>query len=519
MRYVAYYETVTSRAATASEIEHPEQLHPLEHLERTERASNFPPRVVHRRLHGKAAARIKTVRPSAGDAFFMRLILLHRPIANWMDFRRTADGQMHASIRDAAAHEGLIEGENEAHQVMVEATQNHSAPSDLRFLLALLIFEGAPSPITLWLHHKEALARDYLPLAFASPATAPSASRRLSEQAALDDIDRSLATFGLSNIDIGLPVASSRPDLIEEELNYFAPHRHRLRQDAAQSRALFTQQQHAIRAAILDDILAEGGSRLHLIQGRAGRGKTFLVKAIIDELRGNGHVVATCGATGLSASAFTRGTTVHKRFAIPVIEDNDDPATPPPRSQLSLTSDRATYLRQSSALLIDEIWALPRPVIEAVDAFLRALMESDAPFGGKCVIAVGDPRQTAPITKENTRQATIDASFLSTQLFPRFQLHELHASQRQAHDLQFGEWVDNIGDDSSSADVDLSLMFASVSTPQAALDFLFPPAVLNNPQEAVQRCFLTPLNVTVDDFNTLAVDSLPGQARTYTRIL
>ncbi|KAE8184562.1 hypothetical protein CF328_g7820 [Tilletia controversa] len=204
--------------------------------------------------------------------------------------------------------------------------------------------------------------------------------------------------------------------------------------------------------------------------------------------------------------------TVHKRFIIPVIEDDDqNQARPPLRSGLHSNSGQAALLREASLLIIDEVWALPAEVLEAVDDVLQDVMGSGEPFGGKVVLAVGDPRQTAPVTKENTEQATLEASFLTSPLFAHFKVHELQQAQRQAGDPALSAWVDRIGDDYSRNSIDPTTFFDNVDSLQLAKDFLFPPDVLSNPRSVISRCFLTPLNINVDEFNDMVLDDLPGE--------
>ncbi|KAE8224786.1 hypothetical protein CF319_g2364 [Tilletia indica] len=98
------------------------------------------------------------------------------------------------------------------------------------------------------------------------------------------------------------------------------------------------------------------------------------------------------------------------------------------------------------------------------------------------------------------------------------QLHELEApqgskAQRQAGDPEFAAWVDNVGDDYDCNPVLTEEMLASIPTQQAAMAFLFDPELLAIPSEAVKRCFLTPLNVNVDESNHIVVHSLPGKIR------
>ncbi|CAD6943211.1 unnamed protein product [Tilletia controversa] len=290
----------------------------------------FTPNVIGDRVQGEKVSRIKAVRPGQGNAYYIRQILLNRPIRTWADMKRSLDGTVHASYREAAERDGLVSSDDEPIQVMQEAVHMHSAPADLRFLLALMTHEGAAAP-ALWDTFKQALSRDFLPYNY-NFDSAPAVPLQQAFQSALNALDSVFVSFGLSNIAV-------------------AP--------AAAAYDRFTTHQKHIYDTILTAISDRSPDRLHLIQGRAGRGKTFVIKGIIDYLRGHGKLLAVCGATGLSASAFDRGTTVHKRFTIPVQEDEDEHEITL-RSSMRTNSPAAAFLRSTEAIIIDEIWSLPR---------------------------------------------------------------------------------------------------------------------------------------------------------------
>ena len=48
-----------------------------------------------------------------------------------------------------------------------------------------------------------------------------------------------------------------------------------------------------------------------------------------------------------------------------------------------------------------------------------------------------------------------------------------------------------------------------------AVQFLSPPEILDNPGALSCRSFLSPLNIYVDEFNSIVLDSLPGAQETY----
>ncbi|CAD6951161.1 unnamed protein product, partial [Tilletia controversa] len=95
----------------------------------------FTPNVIGDRVQGEKVSRIKAVRPGQGNAYYIRQILLNRPIRTWADMKRSLDGTVHASYREAAERDGLVSSDDEPIQVMQEAVHMHSAPADLRFLL------------------------------------------------------------------------------------------------------------------------------------------------------------------------------------------------------------------------------------------------------------------------------------------------------------------------------------------------------------------------------------------------
>ena len=56
------------------------------------------------------------------------------------------------------------------------------------------------------------------------------------------------------------------------------------------------------------------------IEGKPGRGKTFLVNALAAALWMQQHIVLICGTSALAATLYARGQTAHYLFGIPVQE-------------------------------------------------------------------------------------------------------------------------------------------------------------------------------------------------------
>ncbi|KAK1948635.1 hypothetical protein LY78DRAFT_561662, partial [Colletotrichum sublineola] len=52
------------------------------------------------------------------------------------------------------------------------------------------------------------------------------------------------------------------------------------------------------------------------VDGKAGRGKTFLIGTLCDRICAEGHVVCIVSSTTLSVTLYERGRTAHSAFRI-----------------------------------------------------------------------------------------------------------------------------------------------------------------------------------------------------------
>ena len=104
-------------------------------------------------------ARIKSVWPGMGEVFYIRLLLFHKPARSFEELR-TIDGTLHDTFEGASRAAGLLQDANEGWLAMEDAIAEYRSPSQLRFLFAKLIDEGAPA-VDLWGRFCDALALDY----------------------------------------------------------------------------------------------------------------------------------------------------------------------------------------------------------------------------------------------------------------------------------------------------------------------------------------------------------------------
>ncbi len=126
------------------------------------------------------------------------------------------------------------------------------------------------------------------------------------------------------------------------------------------------------------------------LTGRAGAGKTTLIKSLLHRIEGQAVVVAPTGVAAVNAG----GQTIHSFFRLPprLIE----------RSEIHRIRD-TRVIKAATTIVIDEISMVRSDLLEAIDKSLKVHRgEAKKPFGGVQMILVGDPHQLAPVVDGET---------------------------------------------------------------------------------------------------------------------
>lgn len=125
------------------------------------------------------------------------------------------------------------------------------------------------------------------------------------------------------------------------------------------------------------------------IDGRAGRGKTYLLYPVIGALRKLDEIVLISASSAFAAKNYPGGRTAHYLYGIPVDEYN-----PFLKSIVKPRGDRAKLLRVTKCHIIDEIGALHFKAFDCADRLMRELTgQPKDVWGGRMLITVGDFRQ------------------------------------------------------------------------------------------------------------------------------
>lgn len=135
------------------------------------------------------------------------------------------------------------------------------------------------------------------------------------------------------------------------------------------------------------DLIALTNTSL-FITGKAGTGKTSFIKFIKQEIDKNFLVLAPTGIAAMNVG----GQTIHSFFGMPFEAIG-------PESEFGVSIDRRITLKHTDTIIIDEASMVRCDWVDGIDRFLRSLMNSHLPFGGKQIVFVGDLFQLPPVIK------------------------------------------------------------------------------------------------------------------------
>lgn len=228
------------------------------------------------------------------------------------------------------------------------------------------------------------------------------------------------------------------------------------------------------------------------VTGRAGTGKSVLLRYLRDNTKKRVAVVAPTGVAALNVD----GQTIHSFFGMAPTLQNPD-------SKKLRDKDPASTIetiKQIDALIIDEISMVRSDTMNMIDIKLRRIRGSRMPFGGVQIIAFGDLYQLPPVITSRSADEFIMDRFGSPYFFsadafrqnpPR--MIELSHIFRQS-DQTFIEVLNEIRDGSLS---------------DSTLELLNSRTELEPERNSIT---ITSTNWTANNINVVNLNSLPGHA-------
>ena len=153
------------------------------------------------------------------------------------------------------------------------------------------------------------------------------------------------------------------------------------------------------------DRALRANKKVLLITGRAGTGKSTLLRKLVTESRRNLVVLAPTGAAAVEVS----GQTIHSFFRF-------KPGITLDEAWRQGEKEKNNMYKKLEVLVIDEISMVRADLLDCIDVFLQAARKSDEPFGGVQVVMFGDPYQLEPVVTRDEKTA-IDLRYKSPYFF------------------------------------------------------------------------------------------------------
>jgi ATP-dependent DNA helicase PIF1 len=150
------------------------------------------------------------------------------------------------------------------------------------------------------------------------------------------------------------------------------------------------------------------------LTGKAGTGKTTLLRKIKEQGKKKMAVVAPTGVAAMNA----KGTTINSFFQLPpgsffpgdISLENLQSGILSIQSmvsELSYNREKLNLFTELELLVIDEVSMVRSDLLDVIDALLRNVRRNNDPFGGVQLLLIGDLYQLPPVTKRE------DWAFLS----------------------------------------------------------------------------------------------------------
>ncbi|KAK8948892.1 hypothetical protein KSP39_PZI005305 [Platanthera zijinensis] len=408
-------------------------------------------------------------------------------------------------------HYGLLEQDNSLHNCMEDARE-FQMPAALRTLFTTILLFCNPTNVReLWNANYASMIEDYV--------SSSSASDLYVLNKLLREIDNILQQHNKCITQFDLPQMSAKFQnitnfsiLIEDELSLPVSNT-----DLISISSLNESQSYIFH--IITTAIQQGNGGMFFIDGPAGTGKTFLYKSILAHLRKDGHIVLATASSGIAATLLPGGNTAHLRFKIPV------PIEAESYCNISKLSALQQLLQQCSAILWDEAPMSHKYIFESVDRSIRDALSKDLPFGGIVLLMGGDFRQIPPVVINGTVSQIINASIVTSSLWPNVRVLSLTENMRAINDYEFSKFLLRIGNgiESTGAD-DMVCIPDSMIIPwdgehsiSTLISVIFSNMTRNITDYSYweNRALLTPLNEDVAHLNEKCLTVFPGEEMTY----
>lgn len=238
--------------------------------------------------------------------------------------------------------------------------------------------------------------------------------------------------------------------------------------------------------------LLEAGSQIVYVSGKAGTGKSTLIKYLRHTYKNNVVVVAPTGVAALNVN----GVTLHSYFQLPprLTSEHD----------IKEIKDRKLYSK-IDLLIVDEVSMVRVDVIDAMDMFLRKNgRDKELPFGGTQMLLVGDLFQLPPVVAKEEEKLLDGRGYSSPYFFSAKALQQCEMSSVELTEIF------------RQRDPEFTSMLNSIRTAEN-LKEVIPKlnAGCTSAEDDTSIITLSCTNKVADEINSTAQGKLTGVSKTY----
>ncbi|CAM9308372.1 unnamed protein product [Heterosigma akashiwo] len=462
-----------------------------------------------------------------GDLFYLRLLLLHVQEPTSFDDLLTFNSSINSTFQDACIARGIMQSDNIWDDTMKEASQA-ATPSSLRNLFAIMCCHNQLSNPK---HLFDTCCEQMRAEDFEHEGYPSEQARNL----ALLEIEKDVLDMDFTMEKIGLYVPVHL-DPVEVQIDR---QWHLSRQSMAQTfhgqydmNNLKPKQLSIAKQVLALAEQVQNGDRttakIIYVKGGGGTGKTVLMNTVIWEASQRTTStnpplnVAACAFSGIASTLLIGGTTLHKRFHLP-LEEGRVPSVSP-------NSKQGQFLRSVHLFVFDEGSMIPLWVWKAIDNLLRDIHKSDPdeelpPMGGTAVMLSGDFAQILPIL-EHASRAQVVANCLTQWsewadlVTPNMQVltENLRAYPGA---IEFVNFLEDLGSGKLSGQVDpnnpdlVALPAECCVSKGKVVEFVFDGLTAENVEQYSDCCILTPWNQVAEEINRQVLERLDVEAKTF----
>lgn len=252
-------------------------------------------------------ARLQPVRLFLGDVFYLRVLLQTQPARSFEELR-TVDGILYPSFQGACVALNLFSDETEAEYCITEAIDSLHTPHQMRLLLIhMLTNECIATPVAIWEKFQQPLSEDF--------HISNGGNWTLAFSSALQEIAGCLREYGKEPQDYGLPQPTYIGNEVVAELQRWSSDIPQLLSSVEEALLLFNLEQRKI-FDIVWSAIQDNRPLCLFIDGKAGRGKTYLVNTLCSQVRGHEKIVLATATSAFAAQLYPGGRTTHSTFKV-----------------------------------------------------------------------------------------------------------------------------------------------------------------------------------------------------------